>query len=629
MLKEFINSKELKNFINNKLTDKNGNIHRSKLPNTPFYENNIEIYQKLFKYYKTSNIKECVALYKFKLNEIPKCKCGNKLKFQKINKPYLTYCTPKCTANYTIDKVKETKNNKTKEQKQQIIDKRVNTRKNHSKEQKQQTYNKFIKSINTPNKDGVTPKEISVSKVKKSKIKNGTVQSNKDIIKKSYNTKVMNNTLPSNEEIAEKTRKTNIKRYGVDNPFKSEDIKDKIKKTNLEKFGVEVPLQNKDVLHKLKQTNLEKYGVDVYTKSDDYKRNQSNVYYDKCKQQYKDNNIEILTSKEEFVNTREVKLKCECGNVWSNKVLHNGVISRCLKCNPKKWVTEKEIYDFVNNITGDFKANDRTLIYPLELDSLNNKIAIEYNGLMFHSYGKSDYSMFNNYKLENKNVHLNKTILCEDKNIQLFHIFENEWLNKKDIWKSVLENSLGDSKRIYARKCSIKEIKNTKLVNEFLDNNHLQGKCNSNIKIGLYYNNELVSIMTFSKSRYNKNIEYELIRFCNKKGLSVIGGASKLLKYFERNYNPKSIISYANRRWSNGNLYKKLGFEFKESTKPNYFYFNPNENVLYSRVKFQKHKLKNLLDNFDDNLTETENMYNNNYRKIYDCGNLTFIKQFT
>jgi hypothetical protein len=200
-------------------------------------------------------------------------------------------------------------------------------------------------------------------------------------------------------------------------------------------------------------------------------------------------------------------------------------------------------------------------------------------------------------------------------------------LNKEVIWKSVIKSKLGLNERIFARKCMIKQVDND-IKTDFLINNHLQGNCSSSINIGLYYNNELVSLMTFGKSRYNKAYEYELIRYCNKCDLNVIGGASKLLAHFVKYYTPKSIISYANRRWSDGNMYKKLGFDLNSISLPNYFYFNKSECNLHSRLKFQKHKLQSLLSNYDESLSETENMYNNEYRKIYDCGNYVFIKKF-
>lgn len=224
-------------------------------------------------------------------------------------------------------------------------------------------------------------------------------------------------------------------------------------------------------------------------------------------------------------------------------------------------------------------------------------------------------------------IHLDKTILCEDKGYQLLRIFSNEWTEKRNIWKSVISNKIGFSEKIYARNCEIKEI-STNEEKTFLIENHLQGYVQSQIKIGLFYKGELVSVMTFLKSRFNKKIDYELLRFSNKVFLTVVGGASKLLKYFEKEYKPKSLISYANRRWSNGSLYGVLGFKFLHNTEPNYFYFKEKENILYSRIKFQKHKLKNILPIYDEKLTETENMYDNGYRKIYDCGNKVYLKLY-
>ena len=254
------------------------------------------------------------------------------------------------------------------------------------------------------------------------------------------------------------------------------------------------------------------------------------------------------------------------------------------------------------------------------------KFAIEYNGNSFHSFGINTYTPLNNADEESikKDNHLNKTEMCEDLGIQLFHIFSSD---NQEIWKSMISNKLGLSRKIPGRKTIVKEVPN-KEAKEFQEFNHLQGSVNASVKLGLYYNDELVSLMTFGKSRYTKTAEYELIRFCSLRNTTVQGGASKLLKYFERNYSPESIVSYANRRWSTGNLYKQLGFNLSHISKPNYFYFRGNDGALESRVKFQKHKLSKILEKFDCNKTETENMYENDYRKIYDSGNLVFIKNF-
>ena len=234
-------------------------------------------------------------------------------------------------------------------------------------------------------------------------------------------------------------------------------------------------------------------------------------------------------------------------------------------------------------------------------------------------------NLLNSLNKDGKKNHQDKTLLAQTKGIKLIQVFEHQWKTKKDIFKSVIANSLGKSIKFFARNTKIIELDT---CSEFLINNHLQGTCGSSIILGLVdkKTNELLSVMTFGKSRFNKQYEYELLRFCNKLNTTVIGGASKLLRYFEATYKPTSIISYANLQWSNGNLYEKLGFTKLNITSPNYWWIK-NSQVL-TRYTCQKHKLENLLgkENFDINLSEKDNMENNGYYRLYDCGNLVFSK---
>ncbi len=164
---------------------------------------------------------------------------------------------------------------------------------------------------------------------------------------------------------------------------------------------------------------------------------------------------------------------------------------------------------------------------------------------------------------------------------------------------------------------------------EFLDNNHIQGGIRSSINIGLYNKDDLVALMCFSKERFSKKYEYELTRFCTKLDTSVIGGASRLMKYFERTYHPKSIVSYADRRWSMGKMYENLGFTLDHVSPPCYWYFKSNDEYkLHSRIQFQKHKLSKLLENYDESKSEMKNMIDNGWNAIYDCGNYVFKKEY-
>ena len=326
--------------------------------------------------------------------------------------------------------------------------------------------------------------------------------------------------------------------------------------------------------------------------------------------------ISISTTVDEYLENKLLLYTCKKCN---HKRTSFYPYLRCSKCYPHLTSSgELEVYEYCEFLV-DTITNDRKIIKPLELDIIlpNHDMAIEYDGIFWHS----SYSI----ETENKNYHLNKTELCEAKGIQLFHIFENEWVDptKQQIWKSIISNKLGKSTRLYARNCEIKTVANVEKC-EFLEANHLQGVCQSSINLGLYHNDMLVSLMTFGKSRFSKKYDWELLRFCNILNTTIVGGASRLLKRF-RTIKSGSIVSYADKRRSNGNLYKQLGFTHSHDSKPNYWYFKSIETGLESRVKYQKHKLNNMLENFDSNLTESENMYNNGYRKIYDCGNQVWV----
>ena len=323
-----------------------------------------------------------------------------------------------------------------------------------------------------------------------------------------------------------------------------------------------------------------------------------------------------------YINSQESVI-IVCPEHGEFEQIPNNHISKkqgCPKCSLTYNKSEEEIKDFIKSLNINIVENDRTILNGKELDIYipENKLAIEYNGLYWHSNQFID-----------KNYHLNKTNKCVEENIQLIHIFEDEWVYKKDIVKSRLRNLLNlTENKIYTRKCEIREV-SSKESGLFLENNHIQGKVGSKVKLGLYYNDELVSLMTFGGLRKNlggKKSEnhYELIRFCNKLNTNVIGGASKLLKHFIKTYNPKEIISYADRRWSNGNLYDRLGFELSHISKPNYFYINDDRRE--NRFKYRKDVL--IKEGFNPNKSEREIMEERGFKRIYDCGTISYSLKF-
>ena len=269
------------------------------------------------------------------------------------------------------------------------------------------------------------------------------------------------------------------------------------------------------------------------------------------------------------------------------------------------------------------KLSDKKQTKEVDLYIPSKKIAFEINGRYWHSElaGKD------------RSYHINKTLFCEQLGIRLVHIMEEEFKNI-ELLKSKLQNILRSdlNKRIYARQCEVRLVNDLNVKSTFLNDNHSQGNDNSQICCGLYYNNEIVSMMTFAKMRrcfgYRNQNGWELVRFCSLKYYSVLGAAGKLLTFFERNFSPNNMITYADRRWSCGDLYQKLGFRFSHFSRPSYWYFH-NQSNIYHRYKFAKHTLNKQLPIFDPLLSEWENMKNNGYNRFWDCGNYVFEKHYS
>lgn len=435
------------------------------------------------------------------------------------------------------------------------------------------------------------------------------------------------------KEIQQKSSKTLIDKYGVDNASKSELIKQKKIKTSLTNFNTNHPLQNENILNKLKSNLIEKYGVDNVQKCHSVLEKRKNTkrinHYNTILNKFSHKVLPLFSENEykksgsDFVYL----FKCVLCNLEFESSIKNGRIPRCLNCYPflsGYSNLEKEVVSFINELgINNIQENTKKIIPPLELDIYlpDYNIALEFNGLYWHGEIQSG---------NDKTYHYNKTYECFKRGIKLIHIFEDEWINKSEIIKSIIKNNINKSNKIYARKCSIKILDN-KVAEIFYNENHLQGYIPSKYHIGLYYNDELISSMSFSKPRSiygnnNKNYEYELIRFCNKISFNVIGGASRLFQFFIKNYNCNSIFTYSDISKSGldyeSNVYYKLGFKYLNISDPNYWYIIDNNREY--RYKYQKKNLEKLLPIYNNLLTEWENMQNNNIDRIWDCGNLRF-----
>ena len=416
--------------------------------------------------------------------------------------------------------------------------------------------------------------------------------------------------------------------------MKSPERLKKLKETNLIKYGSTNFLASEQGKSKLKQTNIKKYGVDNYAKSLEFKeriksgdikpKNNPELNSLKLRLNYYNSlvNGDIVMplfsfdEYEGFSNGYKIyKWKCKkCEFEYEAIIKYNKHIE-CRKCKPTGTKMEIFIKDFLDQHNIEFIYRDRNVLNGYEIDVYipSHKLGIELHGLYWHTEYHKD-----------KNLHKLKADLASNAGINLIQIFEDELKIKKEIVLSRLKNLLNlNEDKVFARQCLVKEIKSN-IKSTFLENYHIQGNSNTSINYGLYYNNELVSVMTFSKERIalgskTRNDVYELNRFCSKSNTNVIGGASKLLKHFIKMFNPNEIISYADRRWSNGKVYDNMGFSFIKNTEPNYWYTNTYQTREH-RFKFRKNVLSDKLEHYDKTLTESKNMINHGYAKIWDAG---------
>lgn len=415
---------------------------------------------------------------------------------------------------------------------------------------------------------------------------------------------------------SEKTKQTCLEKYGVSNVMQYTPIKEQSVSKSI--------FHNKHFQHEM--THMRS------NRSDEEKqRIQQKIRYT-TQSNHGVHNISLKHIHLENLNKQYIEDTFIQDNVFDRLAfqeyfgLHSTTCHKILKRLQVKYDTSKSSGELTlkqilrkNNI--NYISNDRSLGIELDITIPGHNIAIEYNGTYWHSYGLNNVNDKQGDLKYNKYRHYNKTQICEQNNIRLFHVNEYELFDpiKREIWKSVLLNALNKTpNKIYARKCIIKELP-TREAREFIDNNHLQGYVQSSYKFGLYYNNKLVQVATFSKSRFN-SYDYELIRLCGLINYNIVGGASKLIKYFKMHHKG-SLVSYANRRWSQGKVYSQFKLINVSQPSPHYI----KQDKILNRLSFQKHKLPTTLEHYNPELNSTQNIINNGYRILYDCGNLTYL----
>ena len=397
-----------------------------------------------------------------------------------------------------------------------------------------------------------------------------------------------------------------LEKYGVVGYTSTPQFKLDRADTMISRYGVLYSGQNAESITKGKATNSAHYGYDAFSQSHIDKESLD-----------KSNDVNWLHEQHHEIKKPLSQIALELGvslkTIQNRFNLYNIGIVRY----PKSWA-EQQLLDFFKSLNIQVVSGDRTILNGKELDIYlpGHDVAIEYCGLYWHSDA---------HIKKDKHYHKQKLDACALRGIKLITIFEDEWIHTPNLVKATLLYKLGlsQTKSIPARKCKIRLV-DTSTKTTFFNHNHIQGNGPSSINIGLFYDDVLVSCMGFIKQLNNV---YNLNRFATS--ASVMGGFGKTLKYFITNFNPSQIISFADLRWSTGDVYTKSGFVLDKKLPPDYEYVDLHNIKRIHKFNFRHKNLPNILgDKYDPLLSETQNTKNNNWFKIWNCGLLRYTMDF-
>ncbi|VVC06391.1 Uncharacterised protein [uncultured archaeon] len=411
------------------------------------------------------------------------------------------------------------------------------------------------------------------------------------------------------EKVQEQFKQTCLRIYGTENPHQNAKVIEKTRKTCQDRFGVDCVLQSEEIKEKIKQDNLAKHGVAF-----------SSQVHIPPQLLIVLQNKNLLEQSLQNTTVKELAKQLSINASTVYDYIHQHQIRYS---SPNFSSYEQEIREWLTNHSINFESNVQNIISPQELDIYipTHKLAIEFDGLYWHSESGG----------KDKWYHWNKTKKCQEKGIRLIHIFEDEWMKKKEICLDLLSRFLNlPMQRAMARKCSFQKVSSHD-AKKFLKANHLQGFASAKVYLGLYFQRNLIQLLSFSPARYSQKIEWENIRFCNKIGFQVIGGLEKLWKHFLKEYHPQSVVSYCDLRWFAGSSYRKLGFFLANENDPQYYYTDHQSRwhrSMFTQKKCVHHALE--LENYPQEILEKMTEKQIAYQilhldRIWDSGQETWI----
>lgn len=311
-----------------------------------------------------------------------------------------------------------------------------------------------------------------------------------------------------------------------------------------------------------------------------------------------------------YVNS-STKMRIICtrhGEFWQTPFEHTKY--GCYLCGRTVSFKENDLFEFVKRMHPDAKQRNRSLIKPKELDIIipSKRIAIEYNGLYWHTTRKlsPDY-------------HKTKSDLCKEKGIRLIHIWEDDWKEKQDVVKSFLAATLTTIPTVYGRETRLKEISKS-VAKTFLERNHIQGSTRNTLSTGLFHEDSLVSVCSFTRGKEH----WELVRHACKKNIRVLGALGKHTKNFLKTHTNIKLISFCDLSMFTGTSYEAAGFKLDKALPPDYKYVIKNKRK--HKFNFRRKYLPKFLgEEFKPELSEVQNMELNGYYRVFDCGKARYV----
>lgn len=227
---------------------------------------------------------------------------------------------------------------------------------------------------------------------------------------------------------------------------------------------------------------------------------------------------------------------------------------------------------------------------------------------------------------DNKDIHLLYYLPHAENRIQTdpgqnwIHIDEDSWVKKGECLLARIQAKAGLARKIHARTCVVARI-DKKQALDFMEEHHLQVPLPGKYRFGLFQKGELVSVAVFSSGRKKQDLpenlrSFELLRFCHKQGFLVVGGLSKLIRSFEKSFSPGDIMTYADKDWSDGQSYLKLGFRLAGELPPQEFWVDSR-----TLQRYTSFDLPHEFASMDPDTRRTNGLH-----RLYNSGSLKLVK---